>query len=84
MTLTLIWAPRATQQFGTLRQADHPGAKGCAAAVRCLVDEPAPPDAVPIGGSGYYRLHAGDWRVMYRLMEAEGALHVLTVGRVRS
>ncbi|MFF4221107.1 type II toxin-antitoxin system RelE family toxin [Streptomyces nondiastaticus] len=56
------------------------GAKACASAVRELADTPCPEAAVPFGGSGYYRLSVGTWRVLYRV--DEDTVVIMLVGRV--
>ncbi|MFJ9908594.1 type II toxin-antitoxin system RelE/ParE family toxin [Streptomyces sp. NPDC101152] len=35
----------------------------------------------PLGSSGYYRLHVGSWRVLYRPDDETVTVHVLKVGR---
>ncbi|MEU5436652.1 type II toxin-antitoxin system RelE/ParE family toxin [Streptomyces sp. NPDC020719] len=58
------------------------GAKACAAAARELAESPRPAAARALGGSGYYRLPVGTWRVLYRLEEAAVSVHVVKVGQV--
>ncbi|MFK0151259.1 type II toxin-antitoxin system RelE/ParE family toxin [Streptomyces sp. NPDC090493] len=50
---------------------------------RCEVaDEPRPEEARALGTSGYYRLHVGTWRVLYRPDGEIVTVYVLKVGRV--
>src|SRR5437879_2243499 len=60
---------------------DPVGAKATAAAVRSLADEPRPAEARALGASGYFRLHIGAWRVLYRPDDTTVTIHVLKVGR---
>ncbi|GAA2708246.1 hypothetical protein GCM10010315_04320 [Streptomyces luteosporeus] len=55
------------------------GAKECVAAVRGLAAAPVPEAAFPLGGSGYFRLAVGDWRVLYHVDEK--VVRVLNIGR---
>ncbi|MFF0446475.1 type II toxin-antitoxin system RelE/ParE family toxin [Streptomyces sp. NPDC004609] len=81
MTHTLLWEPAATQEFRALRLIDPIGAKACVAAISGLADEPRPPEARPLGGSGYYRLRVGTWRVLYRPDDRTVTVYVVKVGR---
>jgi mRNA interferase RelE/StbE len=60
----VVWGHQAMGEFRRLRQADPVGAKACAAAVRELADSPRPEEARALGGSGYYRMSVGAWRVL--------------------
>lgn len=82
MTHTVVWEHHAMTEFRRLRQADPGGAKDCVAAVRGLADDQSPRASSALGGSGYYRLRVGDWRVLYRLDDRDRTVHVLKVGRV--
>ncbi|MFF9018395.1 type II toxin-antitoxin system RelE/ParE family toxin [Streptomyces sp. NPDC014870] len=81
MTHAVVWEHIAMQEFRRLRESDPVGAKACAAAVRALADEPCPAEARPLGGSGYYRLSVGDWRVLYRPDDLTITVYVVKVGR---
>ncbi|MCT9078186.1 type II toxin-antitoxin system RelE family toxin [Streptomyces fulvoviolaceus] len=81
MTYTLAWEHHAMNEFRRLRTTDPVGAKATAAAVRALADDPHPEAARALGTSGYYRLHIGSWRVLYRPDGETVTIHVLKVGR---
>jgi len=82
VTYTVIWQHQAMGEFRRLRQIDPAGAKECAAAVRALGDEPRPPRARRLGGSVYWRLSVGDWRILYQPEDDTVTVIVLKVGRV--
>ncbi|MFI1855542.1 type II toxin-antitoxin system RelE/ParE family toxin [Streptomyces sp. NPDC020480] len=82
MTYTVVWQQHATTEFRRLRQLDPQGAKECAAAVRELGEDPRPPQARQLGGSAYWRLSAGDWRILYEPEDETVTVLVLKVGRV--
>jgi mRNA interferase RelE/StbE len=69
-------------EFRRLRQLDPTGAKECAAVVRALADEPRPPAARQLGGSTYWRLSVGDWRILYQPEDATVTVIILKVGRI--
>lgn len=83
MTRTVVWQHQAMDEFRRLRRLDPVGAKACAAAVRDLVADPRPAAARQLGESGYWRLPAGDWRVLYRPDAETVTVIVLKAGRVR-
>lgn len=80
LTWTVVWEQGTLAAFRKHRLVDAVGAKACAAAIRSLADDPRPDEASPLGGSGYYRLAIGTWRVLYQV-EGE-ALYVVNIGRV--
>ncbi|MFG2574678.1 type II toxin-antitoxin system RelE/ParE family toxin [Streptomyces sp. NPDC048481] len=81
MTHAVVWQHHAMNEFRRLRAIDPVGAKATAAAVRALADGPNPEAARALGTSGYFRLHVGDWRVLYRLDDDTVAVLVVKVGR---
>ncbi|WP_051744840.1 type II toxin-antitoxin system RelE family toxin [Streptomyces yerevanensis] len=81
MTYALVWEHHAMSEFRRLRTLDPIGAKATTAAVRALADDPRPEAARALGASGYYRLHVGTWRILYRPDDSTITVHVLKVGR---
>ncbi|WP_217546519.1 type II toxin-antitoxin system RelE/ParE family toxin [Streptomyces sp. GbtcB6] len=81
MIHSVVWEHHAMDEFRRLRAIDPVGAKATAAAVRALAEEPCPEEARALGTSGYYRLHVGTWRVLYRPDGETITVYVLKVGR---
>jgi len=79
---TVVWEDGAMGELRRLRQFDPVGAKACMAVVRELGDSPRPEGARALGGSGYYRMSVGAWRVLYRPDDITVTVHVVKVGRV--
>ncbi|MEV5381169.1 plasmid stabilization protein [Streptosporangium nondiastaticum] len=79
MLWTVVWEERALSGLRRSRLTDPKGARACVAATRELGGEPKPESAFALGGSGYYRLAVGDWRVLY-LVE-DDTVYILNVGR---
>jgi mRNA interferase RelE/StbE len=82
VTYTVVWQHQAMTEFRRLRQLDPAGAKECAAVVRALAGEPRPPGARQLGGSAYWRLSVGDWRILYQPEDDTITVIVLKVGRI--
>ncbi|MFD7447128.1 type II toxin-antitoxin system RelE/ParE family toxin [Streptomyces sp. NPDC059909] len=81
MTHTVVWQHQAADEYRRLRRLDPTGAKECAAAVRSLADNPRPPQARQLGGSGLWRLSVGDGRILYEPEDHTITVLVLKVGR---
>ncbi|MGW4563506.1 type II toxin-antitoxin system RelE family toxin [Streptomyces sp. NPDC004561] len=81
MTYAVVWEHHAMNEFRRLRVTDPVGAKATAAAVRAPADDPGPPEARALSASGYFRLHVGSWRVLYRPDGTTVTVHVLKAGR---
>ncbi|GAA3475697.1 type II toxin-antitoxin system RelE family toxin [Streptomyces yanii] len=50
----------------------------------CPGRRPRPPEARQLGGSAYWRLPVGDWRILYEPEDEMITVLVLKVGRVPS
>jgi len=49
-------------------------------AVALLAEQPYPEDAVAWGGTGVYRLHAGDIRVLYEVDDEAATVYIINIG----
>ena len=45
-----------------------------------LADQPSPEGAVAWGGTGVYRLHDGEIRVLYEVDDAAATVYIINVG----
>lgn len=82
MSLTVIYREGAQAGLRRLRAADKAAFGSARAVCRALADEPYPGGAVPWGQSGYYRLHAGDLRILYEVNEEKSAVYIVRVDQV--
>jgi mRNA-degrading endonuclease RelE of RelBE toxin-antitoxin system len=82
MRLTLVLRETARPGLVSLRGTDKAAFYRATRAIAALADDPYPQGAVSWGGSGYYRLHAGDVRILYEVSEEAEAVYVLNVGLV--
>ena len=48
--------------------------------VALLADQPSPEGAVAWGGTGVYRLHDGEIRVLYEVDDAAATVYIINVG----
>jgi len=82
VTYDVVWDIQAIRARQRLREQDPAGAARLTAAIEALADNPRPPNAVPMGGSGWYRLRLGPYRAVYELLPDKYTVHITNVGRV--
>jgi len=51
-------------------------------AIDALADNPHPPNAAPLGSSGWYRLLLGPYRATYQLRPDQNVVHITNVGQL--
>jgi mRNA-degrading endonuclease RelE of RelBE toxin-antitoxin system len=78
--LTVVYRETAAPALRRLRDSDR--AAFVRGVISALADDPYPDSAVPWGHSGYYRLHAGNLRVLYEVDEKAQAVYILSVGQI--
>ena len=82
MGLTVVYIETAAPALRRLRDSDRVVFARIRAIISALADNPYPDSAVPWGRSGYYRLHAGDLRILYEVDEKAQAVYILSVGQI--
>lgn len=82
MIYTVIWEPVAVRGLRDILNTDRPGGKRLTAAVAALAADPFPEGRSAFGRSGFHRLHLGEYRALYQVLDDQKAIHVITVGRV--
>jgi mRNA-degrading endonuclease RelE of RelBE toxin-antitoxin system len=82
VTYNVVWDIQAAGARRRLREQDPAGAARLGAAIEALADDPRPPNAVPMGDSGWYRLRLGPYRAVYELLPENETVRITNVGRV--
>jgi len=82
VTYDVVWDIQAAGARRRRRKEDPAGAARLTAATEALADDPRPANAVPMGGSGSYRLRLGPYRAVYELLPHKYTVHITNVGRV--
>ncbi|SDL07883.1 type II toxin-antitoxin system RelE family toxin [Tessaracoccus oleiagri] len=78
MTYRIELAPAALRQ---LRKLDRAAQRRVQAAIELLATEPRPPGAKKlVGGTGEWRVHTGDYRVVYQIDDDVLRVLVIAVG----
>ena len=80
MSLTVVFRETALRNLARIRSDDKDLFIRTRRAVALLADEPYPDGAVAWGGTGIYRLHAGDIRVLYEVDDAAATIYIINIG----
>ena len=81
MTYGITLAPPAARQ---LRKFDPDARRRIQAALELLARDPRPPAATRlVGGSGEWRVHTGDYRIVYEINDDQLLVLVVRMGRRR-
>jgi mRNA-degrading endonuclease RelE of RelBE toxin-antitoxin system len=80
--LTVVYKETAAPALRRPRDSDRAAFGRVRGVISALADDPYPDSAVPWGHSGYYRLHAGDLRVLYEVDQKAQAVYILSVGQI--
>ena len=81
MTYSVRLSPAAARQ---LRKFDPQIRRRLQAVIELLSDEPRPPAATRlVGGAGEWRVHTGDYRVIYEIHDSELLVLVLRMAHRR-
>jgi mRNA interferase RelE/StbE len=82
VTLTVVFRETALRNLARMRSEDKDLFVRTRRAVELLAHQPYPEGAVAWGGTGIYRLHAGDIRVLYEVDAEAAAVYIINIGIV--
>ena len=82
MSLTVVFRETALRALARIRSEDKDAFTRTRHAIAALADQPYPDGAVAWGGTGIFRLHAGDVRVLYEVDDDTSTAYVINVGLV--
>jgi len=80
MSLTVVFRETAIRSLSRVRREDKELFARTRRAIALLADQPYPPDAVPWGATGVYRLHADRIRILFEVDDETETVHILNVG----
>ena len=76
----VVWPTEAREQFDAIAKTDPHAVDLILPAVYALGHDPYPPDSSVLGSSGTYRrLHLGDYRITYAVLEEQ--IRVVLIAR---
>ena len=82
MSLTVVFRETALHMLADVRRADQEAFSRIRGALAALADQPHPDGAIAWGGTGVYRLHAGEARILYEVDAAASTVYIINVGRI--
>ena len=80
MSLTVVLRETALRNLARIRREDKELFVRTRRAVALLADQPYPEGAVAWGGTGVYRLHEGNIRVLYEVDDAAATVYIINIG----
>jgi mRNA-degrading endonuclease RelE of RelBE toxin-antitoxin system len=80
VSLTVVFRETALRNLARLRSEDMDLFVRTRRAVALLADEPYPAGAVAWGGTGIYRLHEGNIRILYEVDDEAATVYIINIG----
>ena len=82
MSLTVVFRETALRALARVRSDDKEAFAQIHRAIAALADQPHPDGAVAWGGSGIFRLHAGNARILYEVDDEASAVFIINIGHI--
>ena len=82
MSLTVVFRETALRALARIRSEDKDAFTRTRHAIAALADQSYPDGAVAWGGTGIFRLHAGDVRVLYEVDDETSTVYIINVGLI--
>jgi mRNA-degrading endonuclease RelE of RelBE toxin-antitoxin system len=79
MSLTVVVQETALRALARIRSEDKEAFAAIRRALSALADQPRPEQAVAWGGSGIYRLHLPEGRILYEIDESAATVYIVKV-----
>ncbi len=80
--MTVVFREAALHALGHIRSDDKETFLQVRRTLAALADEPRPDSAVAWGGTGIFRLHTGNARILYEVDEEASTIYIINVGRI--
>jgi mRNA-degrading endonuclease RelE of RelBE toxin-antitoxin system len=78
--MTVVFRETALRNLARVRSEDKDLFARTRRTVALLADQPYPEGAVPWGGTGVYRLHADNIRILYEVDGEAATVYIINVG----
>ena len=82
MSLTVVFRETAIRALARIRREDKDAFDRVRRAITALADHPRPDEATAWGGTGIYRLHVEDARILYEVDDDAPTMYVINIGRI--
>ena len=82
MSLTVVFRETALRALARVRSDDKEAFAQIRRAIAALADQPHPDGAAAWGGTGIFRLHAGNARILYEVDNEASVVYIINIGRI--
>lgn len=82
MSLTVVFRETALRGLARVRSDDKEAFAQIRRTIAALADRPHPEGAVAWGGTGIFRLHAGNARILYEVDDEASVVSIINIGRI--
>ena len=82
MSLTVVFRETALRTLARIRSDDKEAFTQIRRTLAALADEPHPDGAIAWGGTGIFRLHEGDARILYEVDGEASTVYIINIGRI--
>ena len=80
--MTVVFREAALRSLARIRSDDKEAFTQVRRTIAVLADQPHPEGAVPWGGTGIFRLHTGNARILYEVDYETSTVYIINVGRI--
>ena len=83
MSLTAVFRETALRALARIRSDDKEAFTPIRHTIAALADQPHPDGAIAWGGTGMFRLHPGNARILYEVDDDEAStVYIINIGRI--
>ncbi len=82
MNLTVVFRETALRGLARVRSDDKEAFAQIRRTIVTLADQPHPDGAVAWGGTGIFRLHTADARILYEVDDEASVVYLINIGRI--
>jgi mRNA-degrading endonuclease RelE of RelBE toxin-antitoxin system len=79
--MTVVFRETALRTLAHIRSDDKEAFTQIRRALAALADDPHPGGAIAWGGTGIFRLHAGNARILYEVDDKASTIYIVNIGR---
>jgi mRNA interferase RelE/StbE len=83
VSLTVVFRETALRNLARIRGEDKDLFARTRRAIALLADQPYPEGAIAWGDTGVYRLHAGEIRILYEVVDRAATVYIINIGVIR-
>jgi mRNA interferase RelE/StbE len=83
VSLTVVFRETALRNLARIRGEDKDLFARTRRAIALLADQPYPEGAIAWGDTGVCRLHAGEIRILYEVVDRAATVYIINIGVIR-